>query len=374
MQDRSTAVTRDLLEDRLPASIAWSFMANLRAGVPSAFQQTAANPSANMFGLHIFITRTEMRFELPPQSLALHCLLLPRTASICTCMTSAVKSGLAGSETLRRLDCALVTDSHKRVTSAPALYRNAAPAESAGPGVTDLIAAMPAREHLTTSLSAIYDRILARYPGPVSRDFGQRRLSAGTVVYDIGRPWTVGRAYVLRVAILLAEMSTAVKGAIAPVGTAETTSPILHLTIGPVLYLLTVHFLVPGAAQHFCLDLSTVATSFDFHFTRATKTLVARTRTGMLPTGQQVPTDLAAAPSILVIGVLATLGGRIPAAEAILSRAHGSTRGARPSMTGRITRVRAAFTCPRTGLAARMWRETGKWARVDIFFTPASIG
>lgn len=113
MQDRSTAVTRDLLEDRLPASIAWPFVADLRASVASAFQQPATNPSADMFSFHILVARTEMSFELSPQSLALNGLLLTRTASLRTCMASAVQPGLAGSKTLRWLYCALVADGHK---------------------------------------------------------------------------------------------------------------------------------------------------------------------------------------------------------------------------------------------------------------------
>lgn len=192
-------------------------------------------------------------------------------------------------------------------------------------------------------------------------------------MYDVRRSRTMGRVYVLRVATLLAEVHATIERATALIGAAETTGPFLHLTISPVLYL-ALHLLIPRAAQHFCVDLSAIATTLDLHLAGATKTLVAGTRAGMLSTRQQIPTDLAAAPSIFIVGVLATFGGRIPTAEAVLGRTHGSTRCTRPGMASRVTRMRTAFPGTRTGLPARMRRKTRKWARIDFLFTPAGIG
>lgn len=82
MQDRSTAVTRDLLEDRLPAGIARALVADLRAGVSAAFQRPPTHTSADMLRLDVFVRWTEMRSKLPSHSLAFDSLLFTGTASL----------------------------------------------------------------------------------------------------------------------------------------------------------------------------------------------------------------------------------------------------------------------------------------------------
>lgn len=151
-------------------------------------------------------------------------------------------------------------------------------------------------------------------------------------------------------ATLLAEVNATVEGAIALVSATKTTSPILNLAVLIVQHM-AVHFFVLGTAQHFRLYFSTVAASLYPLLTITTETLVAWSGASMLAARQKIPADFPAAPSIFIIGILATLGGRISTAKAILCGAHSCTWRAGPSMTGRIARMRTAFTLSCTGLS-----------------------
>lgn len=64
MQHRSSAVTGDLLEDRLPTRGTWALVAEFRARMPTAFEHSAADSGADMLGLDIVVRwATRRRIE-----------------------------------------------------------------------------------------------------------------------------------------------------------------------------------------------------------------------------------------------------------------------------------------------------------------------
>lgn len=117
VQDRSSAVTRDLFEDCLSAGIASALVAEFRACVSSAFQRPTTNPRANVLCLDILVERTKMGLELAPHRLTLNGLLFSGTASLSTGVAATMQGCLALAETLGRLDIALVADTQRAVTA-----------------------------------------------------------------------------------------------------------------------------------------------------------------------------------------------------------------------------------------------------------------
>lgn len=85
-------------------------MTELGACMPPTFQHAATHPSADMFGLHIFITWAEMRLELSPQSLTLNRLLFAGTTALSTRMPTTMQASLADAKTLRVLKSTLVAN------------------------------------------------------------------------------------------------------------------------------------------------------------------------------------------------------------------------------------------------------------------------
>jgi hypothetical protein len=75
--------------------------------------------------------------------------------------------------------------------------------------------------------------------------------------------------YILWMTALLAGVNATVKLAIALVSATEAASPFLNMAVLADLTMqhLAVLFLVLGAAHHFCLHLSAVASSLNSHFT-----------------------------------------------------------------------------------------------------------
>lgn len=112
IQDGSPAITRNLLEDRLSTGVASTFMAELGTGVSSAFQRPTTNPCANMLRLDIFIERTKMGLEFLAQRLTLNGFLFSRAASLSTGVPTTMQGCLALAEALRRMNIALVTNTH----------------------------------------------------------------------------------------------------------------------------------------------------------------------------------------------------------------------------------------------------------------------
>lgn len=140
IQDGSPAVTRNLLEDRLSTGIACAFVAELGAGVSSAFQRSTTDPGADMLCLDIFVKRAEMGLELLAHSLTLNSLLFSRAASLSTGVSTTMQGCLALTEALGRLNIALVANTHRRVTTTSTLNWDFAQTSSARAGVAYLVA------------------------------------------------------------------------------------------------------------------------------------------------------------------------------------------------------------------------------------------
>lgn len=117
IQNRSSTVARDFIKNCLSACVAWALVAELRAGMSSAFQHSTAYPRANVFSFNFLLGRTKMRLEFPAGSLTLNRHLLSRAASFSACMSSAMQSCLALPEALRRIKAALMTDTHRSVAA-----------------------------------------------------------------------------------------------------------------------------------------------------------------------------------------------------------------------------------------------------------------
>lgn len=64
IQDGSSAITRNLLEDGFSTGIARALVAELWACMSSAFQRSIAHPRANMFCFNVLVERAKVRFEL----------------------------------------------------------------------------------------------------------------------------------------------------------------------------------------------------------------------------------------------------------------------------------------------------------------------
>ena len=281
MQDRSTAVTRNLLEDSLSAGVAGPLVTDLRACVPSAFQHTATDPGTDMLSLKVLITWPQMRFELPADSLTLDGLLLAGTASLSAGVTATVQAGLANAEALRRFHLALRTHCCECVAPTTALNGHILEARPTRPGMADLGAWMSTGQRLSTRLGAIRDRILARCARRIASNLVQRCLSARAVKDHIRRPRTVSRMCILRMAALLAEMNTTIKGATALISTAKAASPFFNVVLP---HQFTIQLFILRAAQHLSLYLSTVTACFDPLFTRVTQAFMTRPGTRMLST------------------------------------------------------------------------------------------
>lgn len=126
IQNRSSAITRNLFKYCLPAGIASTLVAKLRTCMPSAFQHPATYASADMFRFDVLISGPEMGPEFTTCSLALVGPLLSRTTPFSACVSTTVKSCLACAWALGRLILALVTDCEVISTTAVALDVNIA--------------------------------------------------------------------------------------------------------------------------------------------------------------------------------------------------------------------------------------------------------
>jgi hypothetical protein len=152
----------------------------------------------------------------------------------------------------------------------------------------------------------------------------------------------MGGVQVLRMAVFLAKMHTAIEWAVAGFTAAKTSSPLLFRSI--IADCLAFHLIFLRAAQHFRLHFAAVTTSLDLDLAGTTQALMTRERASMLPTWKQVTTYLSTAPSLLIVGILAALAGGISTAEAVLRRPHGGTGSTRTGVTCCIAWVRATFT------------------------------
>lgn len=115
----------------------------------------------------------------------------------------------------------------------------------------------------------------------------------------------MSRMRVLWMAVFLAEMHTAIKWAIAGFIASKASSPLL---LGSIAYCLAFHLILLGAAQHFGLHFTTITTGLDRDLAGTTQTLMTGKRTCVFTTREQVTTDLTTAPSLFIIGILASFG------------------------------------------------------------------
>lgn len=77
---------------------------------------------------------------------------------------------------------------------------------------------------------------------------------------------------ILGMTALLTEVNTTIKWAIANFAAAEATGPLLFRSV--VVHRLTIHFIPPGAAQHFSSHFPTIALSVDFDLAGTTQAFV----------------------------------------------------------------------------------------------------
>lgn len=185
IQDRSSAITRNLFEHCLPAGIASTLVAKLRTCVPSAFQHPATYASADMFCLDVLVSRAEMGPEFTTCSLAFVGPLLSRTTPFGACVSTTVKSRLACAWALGRLILALVTYCEVISTTAVALDVNIAQTSATRSNMTELLARMATWQCLPARLGTIQDRVFAGGTRCVSRDLRQRCLATGAIDNDV---------------------------------------------------------------------------------------------------------------------------------------------------------------------------------------------
>lgn len=181
IENRSSAITRDLFKYCLPAGVAGTLVAKLWTCVPFAFQRPATYASADMLCLDIFLSGAQMRSEFTTRSLALVRPLLSWAASISAGVTTTMQVRLALARTHGRLAHTLMTDSQIISATALALDVNLAQTSATGSNVTQFITRVTAWQGLATWLLTIEDGIFTRGARCVPRDLRQRRLSTGAI-------------------------------------------------------------------------------------------------------------------------------------------------------------------------------------------------
>jgi hypothetical protein len=170
IQDRSSAITRNLLEHRFPAGIAGTLMTELWACVSSAFQRSATHAGTDMLRFDILISRAEMRPQLTACSLALIRPLLSSTAPLSACVSTAVQSSFALAWAHGRLNHSLVAECLVISTTALTLDVHLAETRTTWSNVTQFLTRMTTSKSLATWLLAAQNWILAGDSRRVSRN------------------------------------------------------------------------------------------------------------------------------------------------------------------------------------------------------------
>jgi hypothetical protein len=181
---------------------------------------------------------------------------------------------------------------------------------------------------------------------------------------------------ILSMARLLAVVDTTIEGAITRIGASEHAGPFFDdiLTIlGGVLFV-ACDFIATISAKQGLFDLAAVAASIDTYFASSAKTLVARSRTFVLAAGHEITADFTTAPAVLVVGIGTSAGRLVLAAETRLCGTHMSTRRARTSVTGQLTRMRTlANSFSATSIAARVWWQASDCTWFNLFLAPTGV-
>jgi len=113
MQDGSSAVAADLLEDGLSTASARSLVAQLLANVIATLQQAAALTCADVLGLEAIVDWSWCGVQgtlLPLAALSLSSLALAGAAALVAGMASTIEIDAAYAHALRRLLFALMAD------------------------------------------------------------------------------------------------------------------------------------------------------------------------------------------------------------------------------------------------------------------------
>lgn len=182
---------------------------------------------------------------------------------------------------------------------------------------------------------------------------------------------------VLWVACVLAVVNSAVKGTVAEIAAIEDTNPIFcnKFAIVRLVSLSTVFWLASIAAKNVFLYASAIAPGRYPHVASPARTVMARASAIMLAARHLCTANLTAAESRSVVRFRASLGSRVSAAIAGLSRSHMCAGRARPSMACQLARV-WALSSPlfAASLTARMRRQTSEWTRLGLLLAPAGVG
>jgi hypothetical protein len=172
---------------------------------------------------------------------------------------------------------------------------------------------MAAGKHLATWFLAVGNSVFARSTWSKPGNAVQWCFPTWTTNHDIWRSRAMGRMRVLWMAILLAKMHTAIERPVTGSTAAETPGPLFLGSI--IAHCLTFHLILLGTTQHVGPHFPAITTSFYGDLAGTTQALMTWKRAGVFTTRKQVTTDLPTAPSLLIIGILATFGGGIPTAK-----------------------------------------------------------
>lgn len=203
-QDRSSTITRDLLEDCFSAGVACTLVAEFRACVAFAFQRSTTDSRTDVLCFDILVNGTEVRLKFAPRSLTINCGLFPGAASLSARVAATVQSRFANPEALGWFGVALVADANRGIATASTVNRDAAHTGTARTSVADLIARVATWKGLAAWFQAVGDGVLARGSRTKSRNFGEWCFATGTLVNHVGRSRAMGREGVLGMAAFLA--------------------------------------------------------------------------------------------------------------------------------------------------------------------------
>lgn len=139
---RPRTMATELLEYSFSTAAAWSFMAELRAGMVAALQQPTTGPCTYMFSLNVVLKRSRgaQWSQLAFDGLSFRCLPLAWTTTLAAFMPSAIECCFAGSHTLWLLFMTLMTDCGCLHSSAATSNRYRQEAWHASVRVADLLA------------------------------------------------------------------------------------------------------------------------------------------------------------------------------------------------------------------------------------------
>lgn len=148
---------------------------------------------------------------------------------------------------------------------------------------------------------------------------------------DVRGPWAMRLLLVLWMAGFLTSMESAVKFAIACIGTFEHARPPINdvVSLRSENSLVTGQFVASVTARCRLFGLAAIAASVDGYLARAAEPLVAFFRTLVLSARHQFATGLSTAPTMFIIRVSATASCGVSTTIATLSGPHLSTRRAR---------------------------------------------